>query len=592
MNLIELENLVKSVPDEYLTKEVQQPTGKIPPFLALSEIQRRKDMRQRYEAQQGAVEKPTIAEQIVGGIGSLPQPQVGAPPPPAIPGGMGAPPVAAGAAPMPTPPGQPQGFAAGGLVGYAEGGKVTPRGSEVKRRKPYNVLEAFKAQSPEYYSALKGLASVPLGAYYQANDMLNAIGNYPIEMVESVRKQGIRNTGNIYNKYEYDPRGSSAANAFNPTASKLRAKDDARLAEAKSLPSAPAPDYLRRPDAALPVAAAPAAGIPAPTGRGPATPRPASETLGVQPGGLGNMPATEISPIPTAAPAVAASGVAPAAKGQPGKLVAETAQEQAYLDALEKGFELPEAINYEEFITAAGQEEAAIRAAAKQEALGAALVQLGAGLAAGNMAAGFAEAGQQAQQIMKEGRRDAAAQKALAQELKLKGMEGQRAQAIEQRRLDLDIAKGLADFAGGSRREREDRQFRIMEMQQRAQQAAASLAASQAAYGLNRDKYELDLKVSAIDFREKMAKEAAGPQPTQKQMDDWIMRSGLTPKGQKPPPNPMDAWNSRYRAALPEATALAAKTFGLPPESLYIRSEAVKPISNPPTTGWSIQKVR
>jgi len=73
MNLIELENLVKGAPDEYLVKEVQQPTGKVPPFLALSEIQRRKDMRDRYLAQTNEAPKPTIANRLKALL-SLPLP--------------------------------------------------------------------------------------------------------------------------------------------------------------------------------------------------------------------------------------------------------------------------------------------------------------------------------------------------------------------------------------------------------------------------------------------------------------------------------------------------------------------------------------
>lgn len=164
MNLIELENLVKGAPDDYLVKEVQQPTGKVPPFLALSEIQRRKDMRDRYMAQKNEGAKPTIAEQLTGGIGSMGGAEApeGAPiPTPSATGipSTGAPPVAAGAAPMPTPPGQPQGFAAGGLVGYANGG-VTPLGSQVRSSTPY--LDAMSIPPMQYSVAQGGLGNIPM----------------------------------------------------------------------------------------------------------------------------------------------------------------------------------------------------------------------------------------------------------------------------------------------------------------------------------------------------------------------------------------------------------------------------------------------
>jgi hypothetical protein len=162
MNLIELENLVKGAPDEYLTKEVKQPTGKIPPFLALSEIQRRKDMRDRYLAQKNEGAKPTIAEQLTGGIGSIggaEAPQGVPVPTPSATGipSAGAPPVAAGAAPMPTPPGQPQGFARGGIVKLASDG-VVPRGSQVRSGTPY--LDAMNAPPMQYSVAQGGVGDM------------------------------------------------------------------------------------------------------------------------------------------------------------------------------------------------------------------------------------------------------------------------------------------------------------------------------------------------------------------------------------------------------------------------------------------------
>ena len=47
MNLIELSNNLKDVPDHYLMNEVQQPTGAYPAYLVISELTRRKGMRDR-----------------------------------------------------------------------------------------------------------------------------------------------------------------------------------------------------------------------------------------------------------------------------------------------------------------------------------------------------------------------------------------------------------------------------------------------------------------------------------------------------------------------------------------------------------------
>lgn len=90
MNIIEIEDEVKGLPDEVLIEKAQNPDGNMPTFLVVSELQRRKDMRQRHQAQKGKGRKPTVKDQVLAeGIASLqPQPaqQSGMP---ATPGGMG-----------------------------------------------------------------------------------------------------------------------------------------------------------------------------------------------------------------------------------------------------------------------------------------------------------------------------------------------------------------------------------------------------------------------------------------------------------------------------------------------------------------------
>jgi len=98
--------------------------GSIPPFLVLSEINRRKEARQRYEAQAAKYKgaQPTVAEELLGQLAprgldaaamqaqQMPQPMA-APAPQGIDAALG---------------GAPQGFANGGMVGgYSSGGQVT-----------------------------------------------------------------------------------------------------------------------------------------------------------------------------------------------------------------------------------------------------------------------------------------------------------------------------------------------------------------------------------------------------------------------------------------------------------------------------------
>ena len=47
MNILEVEDIIKGLPDQALQKEAQAPSGQVPQFLVVSEIQRRTDMRKR-----------------------------------------------------------------------------------------------------------------------------------------------------------------------------------------------------------------------------------------------------------------------------------------------------------------------------------------------------------------------------------------------------------------------------------------------------------------------------------------------------------------------------------------------------------------
>jgi hypothetical protein len=79
MNIIKIQNQLKGVPDDTLVGYVQNPTGQVPTYLALSELQRRKEMRSNYQANKP--EDKTVAEDLVQeaqpqpGIAALPEGQ-------------------------------------------------------------------------------------------------------------------------------------------------------------------------------------------------------------------------------------------------------------------------------------------------------------------------------------------------------------------------------------------------------------------------------------------------------------------------------------------------------------------------------------
>lgn len=122
MNLIEQQNLLRGLADDALPGQMQ--SGSVPPFLVLSEINRRKTARERYEAQASKYKatQPTVAEELLGA--NAPRGLDAA----AMMGGQQAPapmaPQGIDAALPPQLDATPQGYANGGMVGYANGGAV------------------------------------------------------------------------------------------------------------------------------------------------------------------------------------------------------------------------------------------------------------------------------------------------------------------------------------------------------------------------------------------------------------------------------------------------------------------------------------
>ena len=123
MNIIQLQDRLKGLPEEALVNYVKNPMGEVPIYLALGEMQRRNDMKARYEAIKP--EESSIAEKLVGeaekrtGIAKMVPQRM-------MPGGQGV------GAPQPTPEIDSRQLAASGIAAnpvnnvgrYAEGGIV------------------------------------------------------------------------------------------------------------------------------------------------------------------------------------------------------------------------------------------------------------------------------------------------------------------------------------------------------------------------------------------------------------------------------------------------------------------------------------
>jgi len=120
MNILDAEDMIKGLPDQTLMQQAQMPTGELPQFLVISEIQRRSDMRKRHEAQMQEQSQGTVKDQIMreGIAAMMPQQPMGMPPQ-MMPQGM--PPQ--GMPPQGMPTGMPpMGMAAGGIVKMQGGG--------------------------------------------------------------------------------------------------------------------------------------------------------------------------------------------------------------------------------------------------------------------------------------------------------------------------------------------------------------------------------------------------------------------------------------------------------------------------------------
>jgi hypothetical protein len=136
MNIIKIQNMLRGVADEALIGYVQNPQGEVPSYLALSELQRRKDTRAKYQAEQAP--ESSVAEDLgqeampnQGGLAMLAgQPQMQM--------------EDQGVAGLPVDDDmyQEDSFAAGGIVAFADGGDTsTPWYKKMKLfGREYDVL--------------------------------------------------------------------------------------------------------------------------------------------------------------------------------------------------------------------------------------------------------------------------------------------------------------------------------------------------------------------------------------------------------------------------------------------------------------------
>ena len=199
MNIFEQEDLIKGLPDQSLMQEAQRPSGPLPQYLIVSEIQRRQDMRKRFSQQGEQSPQGTVKDQILSGgiaelgsqppMGQPPQmgqppmgqpPQMGPPPQMGMPPQMGQPPMGP-PPPMGMPPQmsmqQPMGMAAGGVVRMA-GGQDAPFTS------PY--LQDWAAYNQEAAPMGQQIGDLEKAALQLRGDQRNAARKQSLDIQDQV----------------------------------------------------------------------------------------------------------------------------------------------------------------------------------------------------------------------------------------------------------------------------------------------------------------------------------------------------------------------------------------------------------------------
>ena len=176
MNILQQEDIIKGLPDQALQEEAKKPSGQVPQFLVVSEIQRRTDMRKKYQDPNQQQPQGTIADQITQeGIASVQpqQPMQGeqqqGQPMPMRGGGM-------------TP--FMRKYAGGGVVRMQEGG-ITPH--EMAQMDAQMMAQKYPFLSGSRDEILQGLSTVDPNDVSYISSMFN--GAPEIEAVLASRSQ-------------------------------------------------------------------------------------------------------------------------------------------------------------------------------------------------------------------------------------------------------------------------------------------------------------------------------------------------------------------------------------------------------------------
>jgi len=430
MNILEAEDMVKGLPDQVLFQYAQNPPPQIPQYLAVSEVQRRQDMRQRFQAQSQG-QQPTVMDQILQG-GSPEQAPQGGPP-------GGAPP---GAAPPGAPMEQPMtgapmggmfrggmtrmangGLTPGGIV-YMQEGRTVPGIFSLQHQLPglYNESGELKPAAAAVRDFLAPRRRAQFSVIREA-EALRSQGRLD-EAVALLRSEGIDPSRVLGERPAAPPAAPAAAPAAAPGSTDFMAAQSGQPPMNFSLPA----------NFGMPSAASVSQPQAAPQAAPPAPPAP-----NVAPGGIG-----DLAPRQPRAGGMSVTGMA----SELFKPQEVSEQEQALINLINQQREqgVPEPLNLEPYRQAALQRQQEARDEARRMAIANTLMGLGTGLVAGDPAAGLQRATQMATETLREGRKEAQAEGRSAEALQLQAAQQARQAQIEKMQFDRESLGTVANI--------------------------------------------------------------------------------------------------------------------------------------------------
>ena len=421
MNIIEAEDLVKGLPDQALFQEAQFPSGRIPQYLAVSEVQRRQDMRQRFQAaQQG--QQSSVKDQILqGGIGSTgmapemssmppmaPQmPPQGGPMPPQMPPQMPPPMGMAGG-----------GIAPGGMVYMQEGRTIpkSPSRAEIQR-----ILDKPIYLRTSEEDAILNSANIPFQGARQLGNILRDSSRGDTNLVP----------------YDLGQRSAPGSRGeFSPE--KISSNLDRSV-----LPSMDFNNAFFG-SGASPTEAPRVANVSAVTA--PSDAAPGRLNPNVSPG----LPAADAAMRQQAGAGTNLRSILQSLLDPQTR----SAEEQDLIDLRKQQMEqgLPAPIDLNQYIQSAQQRQQEAKDESRRMAIANTLMNLGTGLFAGDPAAGMQRATQAVTETLREGRKEAQAEGRMAEQLQLQVAQQNRQNVLDTMKFKSEAVGDIANIISGEKK--------------------------------------------------------------------------------------------------------------------------------------------